>query len=98
MALFADDLWRVSPRLLVQAGLRFEQLSTSSWQSLSPRLSLKYFVTPDLALTAATGKFTQWTHSLGREDTAIRFFDFWVMSDSATPVATAWHGIAGLER
>ena len=98
LALFADDLWRVSPRLLVQAGLRFEQLSSSSWQSLSPRLSLKYFVTPDLALTAATGKFTQWTHSLGREDTAIRFFDFWVMSDSATPVATAWHGIAGVER
>ena len=96
--LFVDDLWRLSPRLLVQGGLRFETLSTRDWHAWSPRLSVKYFVSPDFALTAATGRFTQWTHSLGREDTAIRFFDFWVMSDSATPVATAWHGVVGVER
>jgi hypothetical protein len=98
VALYADDLWRASSRLLVQGGLRFEQLSTRPWHALSPRLSLKYFVTPDFALTAATGRFTQWTHSLGREDTSIRFFDFWVMSDSATPVASAWHGVLGAEK
>jgi hypothetical protein len=97
IGVFVDDLWRVSSRLLVQAGARYEQLSTSNWQSVSPRLSLKYFLTTDVALTAAAGRFTQWTHSLGREDTAIRFFDFWVMSDSTAPVATATHGVLGAE-
>ena len=97
LGVFVDDMWRVSSRLLVQGGVRYEQLSTSKWHSVSPRLSLKYFVTPDVALTVATGRFTQWTHSLGREDTAIRFFDFWVMSDSTTPVATATHGVLGAE-
>jgi hypothetical protein len=53
-SLFVDDLWRVSSRLLVQAGIRYEQISSRDWHALSPRLSVKYFVTRDLALTAAT--------------------------------------------
>jgi hypothetical protein len=97
IGVFVDDMWRVSSRLLVQGGVRYEHVSTRDWHAVSPRLSVKYFVTPDLALTAATGRFTQWTHSLGREDTAIRLFDFWVMSDSTTPVATATHGVLGAE-
>jgi hypothetical protein len=98
VSMFAEDLWRLTPRWLLQGGLRYETLLSRSWQSLSPRLSVKYFVTSDFALTAAAGRFAQWTHSLGREDTAIRFFDFWIMSDSVVPVATAWHGVVGGER
>jgi hypothetical protein len=66
--------------------------------AVSPRASAKYFVTRDWALTAAAGRFSQWTHSLAREDIPVRLFDFWVASDAVTPVSSAWHYVAGTER
>ncbi|MFI5229763.1 MAG: carboxypeptidase regulatory-like domain-containing protein, partial [Gemmatimonadales bacterium] len=97
-ALFVDDLWRPDSSWLVEGGLRGETLTGTRWTGLSPRLSAKYFVTPDFALTAAVGQFAQWMHSLAREDIPVRLFDFWVASDSTAPVSTAWHYIVGAER
>ncbi|MFL5620428.1 MAG: TonB-dependent receptor domain-containing protein [Gemmatimonadaceae bacterium] len=96
-ALWLDDLWQVSPRWLLEGGLRAEALSSRSWAALSPRLSLKYFVSPQLALTAGAGRVTQTMHSLAG-DGALRYFDVWLASDSFIPVATAWHWVAGAER
>jgi hypothetical protein len=96
-ALWADDLWQLSSRWLVESGLRAEALSGRSWAALSPRLSVKYFVSPQLALTAGTGRVTQTMHSLAG-DGALRYFDVWLASDSFIPVATAWHWVAGAER
>jgi hypothetical protein len=97
-ALFFDDLWRASPRWLVETGARAEGLTGRDWSAVSPRLSAKYFVNHDFALTAAVGRFSQWTHSLDREDIPVRLFDFWVASDSTAPVSSAWHYILGAER
>jgi hypothetical protein len=94
---FIDDLWRVSPKVLLQVGGRVETLTGSQWVNLSPRFSGKYFLTPNAAITAAVGRFSQWTHSLAREDIPVRLFDFWVASDSTTPVSTAWHYLLGTE-
>ncbi|HEX4682342.1 MAG TPA: TonB-dependent receptor, partial [Gemmatimonadaceae bacterium] len=96
--LYVDDLWRASSKWLVETGLRGELLTGRDWGAVSPRVSAKYFVTPDFALTGAVGRFTQWTHSLAREDIPVRLFDFWVTSDATTPVSTAWHYILGTER
>jgi hypothetical protein len=96
-ALWVDDLWRISPRWLVEGGVRAEALTGRDWAAVSPRLSVKYFATPDLALTLATGRVTQWLHSLAG-DGPLRYFDIWIASDSFTPVATAWHWVAGAER
>jgi len=96
-AAWVDDLWRLSPRWLVEAGLRVEALTGRSWAALSPRVSLKYFATPDVALTAAGGRVTQTMHSLAG-DGPFRFFDIWIASDSFIPVAAAWHWVAGAER
>jgi hypothetical protein len=96
-AAWVDDLWRLSPRWLVQGGLRAEALTGRNWAALSPRVSVKYFATPDLALTAATGRVTQWLHSLAG-DGPLRYFEVWIASDSLTPVATAWHWVVGAER
>jgi hypothetical protein len=54
-ALWLDDLWSLSSRWLLQGGLRGEALSGRSWMALSPRVSVKYFATPQLALTAGAG-------------------------------------------
>jgi hypothetical protein len=58
---------------------------------------MKYFVAPDLALTAGAGRVTQTQHSL-TGDGPLRYFDIWLSSDSVIPVATAWHYVAGVER
>ena len=92
-----EELWRSPSKWLVQAGLRAEALSGATWTGLSPRVSVKYFVTPDLALTAAGGRVTQWLHSLAG-DGPLRYFEIWLASDSSTPIASAWHGAAGVER
>jgi hypothetical protein len=94
---YVDDLWRVSPKVLIQAGGRIETLTGSGWTNVSPRVSAKYFLTPDRAVTGAVGRFSQWTHSLAREDIPVRLFDFWVASDGTTPVSTAWHYLLGTE-
>jgi TonB-dependent receptor-like protein len=96
-AFWIDDLWRISPKWLVEGGLRAEALTGRDWAALSPRVSLKYFATPNFALTAAAGRATQWMHSLVG-DGPMRYFDIWIASDSFTPVATAWHWVAGAER
>jgi len=97
-ALYVDDLWRAGRSWLVEGGVRAEGLTGARWTGVSPRLSAKYFLTRDWALTGAVGRFSQWTHSLAREDIPVRLFDFWVASDAVTPVSTAWHYIAGTER
>ena len=96
-AAWINDLWRPSPRWLVEWGLRGEALSERGWAALSPRLSLKFFVTPELAVTGAGGRVTQWMHSMAG-DGPLRYFEVWLASDSLTPVATAWHWVAGAER
>lgn len=94
---WAEDLWRLGSRWIIQAGLRAEALSSRDWFALSPRASVKYFVTRDLALTAAAGHVTQTTHSLAG-DGPLRYFDIWIASDSFVPVSTAWHYVLGAER
>ena len=96
-AAWVGDLWRVSPRWLMEGGLRAEGLTGRQWAALSPRVSMKFFVTPSLALTGAAGRSTQWLHSLAG-DGALRYFDIWIASDSFIPVATAWHSVAGMEK
>jgi hypothetical protein len=96
-ALWIDDLWRLSPKWIVEGGIRGEALSTRDWLGLSPRLSVKYFATPDLAFTAGAGHVTQFVHSLAG-DGALRYFDIWLASDSFIPVETAWHYVVGAER
>jgi hypothetical protein len=96
-AVWVDDLWQLSPRWLLEGGLRAEALSGRSWAALSPRVSVKYFASPRLALTAGAGRVTQTMHSLAG-DGALRYFDVWLSSDEFIPVGTAWHWVAGAER
>jgi len=96
-ALWVEDLWRVSSRWIVDGGLRAEALTGREWAGLSPRVTLKFLATPELAFTVGVGRATQWMHSLAG-DGPLRYFDVWVASDSFTPVSAAWHYVAGVER
>ena len=97
-SLYFDNIWRVAPSFLLELGARAEGLTDRSWAGTSPRISAKYFLSKDWAVTGAVGRFTQWTHSLAREDIPVRLFDFWVASDAVTPISSAWHYVLGTER
>ncbi len=85
-------------RVIARLGIRGETVTGTGWSGLSPRLSLKWFANPNLALTVAGGRTTQWTPSLRNEQAPIRIFDFWLTADRNTPVASAWQGSAGGEQ
>jgi hypothetical protein len=95
---YAEDLWSLTPKLLARAGVRAEHMGAADWTGISPRASLRYFATPDLAITIAGGQYAQWMHAIRNEDLPIRIFDFWVAADSVIPVSTARHLVIGAER
>ena len=96
-ALYYQEQWKPTQRLIAQAGLRVEHLTGRNWTGLSPRAAVKYFVNPDLAVSVAVGDYAQWLHSLNREDIPVRIFDFWIASDQYTEVSRARHYVLGLE-
>jgi hypothetical protein len=86
-SVYGDALWRPASSLIVEGGVRVDALDGGRGSIVLPRLSLKYFLTPDLAFIAATGRYAQWLHSLGREEELIQPFQFWVASASAPSVS-----------
>ena len=97
-SLYVDDVWRPVPALLIQAGARLDMLDAPRWATPLPRLSVKYFLGENTAVSVAVGEYAQWVRSLAREDVPIRPLDFWVLSNAQTPVSRAWHVVAGVER
>jgi hypothetical protein len=97
-SVYYDDVWRPTHSLIVDAGVRVDALVESRWVGVLPRLSLKYFVNDNLAVTGAFGDYAQWVRSLTRDDIPIRAMDFWIGSDSLRPVSRARHYVLGLER
>ena len=97
-ALFAEDSWKPNEKWLVRGGLRGEYVSGANWLGASPRLSVKYFVSPTLAITAAGGRYTQWMRAMRNEDLPLRVFDLWLASEKNIPVSTSNHFVLGAER
>jgi hypothetical protein len=97
-ALFAEDLWKPNDKWLLRGGLRGEYVSGANWLGISPRLSVKYFVSPTLAVTAAGGRYTQWMRAMRNEDLPLRLFDLWLASERNIPVSTSNHLVVGVER
>jgi hypothetical protein len=97
-AAYVDDTWRPAASVLARLGARVEGVGGASWAAVSPRASVRWYASPDLALTLAGGRYAQWTHAVRNEDTPVRIFDFWVTSDPWVPVATSTHLVAGAER
>ncbi len=96
-SVYVDHTVRGS-RVLARVGLRGETVTGTGWQGLSPRASVKWFASRDLAFTVSGGRTTQWTPALRNEQAPVRVFDFWLVANRSTPVASAWQGIVGGER
>jgi hypothetical protein len=95
---FVEDLWKPTDRWIVRAGLRGEYVSGARWRGVSPRGSVKFFVTPRLAITASGGRYSQWMRAMRNEDLPIRVFDLWLGSERNIPVSTSTQVGLGAER
>jgi hypothetical protein len=98
LSLYVDDTYRASSSLLVRAGLRGETVTGTGWQGLSPRVSAKWFATPDVAFTLSGSVVSQWMLALRNENAPVRIFDFWLAADETVPVARARQLVGGVER
>jgi hypothetical protein len=92
-----DALWHASQKLMVDGGVRVDAVNGMGWTGLSPRLSIKYFLSTDLALIAATGSYAQWLHSLAQENAPVQPLEFWIASSRTLPVSHAWQSSLGVE-
>ena len=92
-----DALWHAMPRMIVDAGVRVDAVGGTGWTGVSPRISVKYFLTDNLALVAATGSYAQWLHSLLQEDAPVQPMEFWIASSRTLPVSRAWQSSLGAE-
>lgn len=90
-------VWRPSARLLIGAGARVDAVGGLGWTGGSPRISIKYFLTKEFAIVAAAGSYTQWLHSLLREDSPAEPLEFWIASNKDVPVSRATQGSLGIE-
>jgi hypothetical protein len=98
-AAYLDDVWQLGSRLILRPGVRVEAVGGGAdWSGVSPRAAVKFFATPDLAITLAGGLATQPVHSLRREDVPADLFDYWLAADEHVPVSTATHVVLGAER
>lgn len=96
---FIDDQWRPFQWLLLRPGVRVERVSGGAdFTGVSPRASVKIFVTDNLALTGSAGRFYQPIHSIRDQELPVTLFDFWIGADEETPVARSNQFVFGFEQ
>jgi len=92
---YLQNVWRPSPLLELQAGLRFNYFeSKKNYYDLDPRFSIKYRLTETVNLKGAFGKYHQYLFRVPRTFIA----DIWTSSDENYGSASANHYIVGIQR
>lgn len=96
---WADVTWKVTSAFTTDIGVRLDAVSGTGWSGVSPRVSLRYQLSPDFALIAASGSYAQWQHTLGQDNAPLEPVQFWVASSRALgiPVSTVWQSSGGFE-
>ncbi|MDR0332004.1 MAG: TonB-dependent receptor [Dysgonamonadaceae bacterium] len=78
-ALYAEDDWRISNRMNLNAGLRFSlfNVDNKTYTGLDPRLSLRYLLTEKMALQTSYTMMQQYVHLLSSNSIILQT-DLWV--------------------
>ncbi len=97
---YVQDTWQPSPQWQVQPGLRAELFGLGPYLSLSPRLNVRYVVTPErLFVKAGLSRQVQYLHRL--RDRYSYTYDLassrWIPASKAVRPAVGWQAALGLE-
>ncbi len=94
--LYAQDNWKVTPKLEVNAGIRANYYDVTGQTYIEPRLSFKYSATDHLSFKGATGKYNQFVNRVINENVTEGSRDFWLIADNdLVDVQSSWHYILG---
>ena len=94
--LYAQDNWKVTPKLEVNAGIRANWYDVTGQTYIEPRLSFKYSATDYLSFKGATGKYNQFVNRVINENVTEGSRDFWLIADNdLVDVQSSWHYIFG---
>ena len=102
-ALYAADKWRPWQPLLINAGVRAEYFTGGGYFRASPRVSAKYFLRDDLAVSAGYGLYYQYLSIPFPRDEMVAklpatFFQQWIPASDKYEPASAAHYVLGGEK
>lgn len=84
ISLYASDKFYITPRFLINPGMRMSFTSVSNDNYFSHRLGAIYTLTPSLEIKASTGKYFQIIREQIFDDPFSNNQDGWVLSDENT--------------
>ena len=93
---FAQEHLPIGEKLRIEAGMRFNLVSSTHKLYSEPRLSLQYKLTDNLKLNVAWGRYHQFMYKLAHVDRDNNYTYFWVTGDESTPVLNSTHYFGGL--
>ncbi|MBO3700242.1 TonB-dependent receptor domain-containing protein [Roseivirga sp. E12] len=103
-SIYASDKFYITPKLLLNPGLRYNISSLSDESFLSHRFGLIYQVTPEFELKASTGNYYQIIREQNFDDPFTNAQDGWILADqdpsrsgSQFSVLESDHWIAGFQ-
>ncbi|MBT7495376.1 MAG: TonB-dependent receptor [Candidatus Marinimicrobia bacterium] len=96
-AFYIQDKWTINDRLSTQFGLRLSHYSLHGNINTEPRLGLKYFIKPNLAVKFNWGRYYQYLTIANPRDESLRFIDIWMGTPEDQKAPYSDHTIAGLE-
>lgn len=80
-SLYISDKYYITPKLLLNPGLRYNISSVSNESFISHRLGAIYHLTPNLELKASTGRYYQIIREQTFDDPFTNAQDGWIISD-----------------
>lgn len=98
LALYLQDKWEVSPVCMLQAGVRPTYCDPGGQLRWDPRMGLKYRLTPNAAVNASVGLYSQFLTTASTGEELISIFDIWLPAPEDQGPSSATHFILGLER
>ncbi len=94
--IYAQDKWKISPKLDINVGLRTNYYDVSDKIYIEPRLSLKYKLSENITIKGASGKYNQFVNRIINENVTEGSRDFWLIADNdLVQVQSSWHYIIG---
>ncbi len=94
-ASYLQAKWQINSLYSVQGGLRVNYFKLADYFALEPRLAMKYYIQPEVAIKASWGMYHQNLKLATLQDFA--FFDTWLGTDASLDIAKSMHYIISLE-
>ena len=73
-------------------------MNAASFTGVAPRIALKFFLSPDQAITASAGRYHQAIESQRDQEIPISIYEFWVGASDKIPVAHSDQAVLGFEQ